>query len=215
MSDTDYRNYGWVRDNDIISAGYWETFTKNFAQAFTKLGKYPKSKFGEFMIEVYDSNLEDKLQIADIIVFARGTIKSPIVTKIVQIYEYDSKQLDKYRRYIYDLGRRGIQPEVGEFFELYRNTDFANNVKISKSDGENDRYSEQFGTYGERSSRATEETSEIGKASRELDVITHMDAVAIAEGREMYEGKAPTDRERLANALESITENDKEREKLK
>ena len=42
-----------------------------------------------------------------------------------------------------------------------------------------------------------------------------MDAVAIAEGREMYEGKAPTDRERLANALESITENDIERKKLK
>ena len=42
-----------------------------------------------------------------------------------------------------------------------------------------------------------------------------MDAVAIAEGREIYEGKAPTDRERLANAFESITENDIERKKLK
>ena len=53
-----------------------------------------------------------------------------------------------------------------------------------------------------------------GKASRELDLITYMDEEAIREGREMDEGKAPTDRERLANALESITENEIEKKKL-
>lgn len=215
MSDEDYRNFGWVRDNDVISAGYWKTFTTNFAQAVTKLGKYPKSKFGEFMIEVYDFDLEDRLQISDIIVFAKGTIKSPVVTKIIQIYEYDSKQLDKYRRYIYDLGRRGIQPQAGEFFELYRNVDFTNNVNIPKSYGENDRYSEQLGIYGGRSSRTTEETSEIGKASRELDVIDYMDELAEREGREIVEPKVMSDREILVNALESIAQDDAERNKLK
>ena len=165
MSPQDYRNYGWVRDNDVINSGYWANFTKNFSQAVTKLQKYPKSKSGEFMIAVYDES--GASEIADVIVFAKGTIESPVVTKIIQIYEYDGKKLDKYRRYLYDLGRRGIQPEVGEFFELYRNTDFTNNVKISKSDGENDRYSEQFGTYGRTSSTTTE--GNIGKASRELD----------------------------------------------
>jgi hypothetical protein len=63
------------------------------------------------------------------------------------------------------------------------------------------------------SERFNEKNEDI-RFSRELDVITHMDAVAIAEGREIYEGKAPTDRERLANALESITENDIEKKKL-
>jgi hypothetical protein len=50
--------------------------------------------------------------------------------------------------------------------------------------------------------------------SRELDLITYMDEEAIREGREMDESKAPTDRERLANALESITENEIEKKKL-
>ena len=50
--------------------------------------------------------------------------------------------------------------------------------------------------------------------SRELDVINYMDAEAIAEGREMYDVKPPSDRERLANALESVAQNDIERKKL-
>lgn len=59
-----------------------------------------------------------------------------------------------------------------------------------------------------------EDISDSGKASRELDVINYMDAVAIAEGRDMYEGKPPSDRERLANALESVAQNDIERKRL-
>ena len=60
----------------------------------------------------------------------------------------------------------------------------------------------------------TSDKNSSGKASRELDVINYMDAVAIAEGREMYDVKPPSDRERLANALESVAQNDIERKKL-
>lgn len=155
-SEKDYKNFGWVRANDIISAGYWKNFTENFAQAVTKLQKYPKSKLGEFMIAVYDVN--ETSGIADVIVFAKGTIESPIITKILQIYEYDEKKLDKYRRNVYDLERRGIQPQVGELFELYRNTDFGDYVKFKTISGENARDNEQLGTDRGAGSGATFET---------------------------------------------------------
>ena len=69
--------------------------------------------------------------------------------------------------------------------------------------------------YLDESSYETTDAFDDGKASRELDFITDMDDEAIREGREMYEGKAPSDRERLANALESVAQNDIERNRLK
>ena len=88
--------------------------------------------------------------------------------------------------------------------------------KVSESDG---RRGAESGAYHSYSNEEVEETlsalrSMYGKASRELDVINYMDAVAIAEGREMYDVKPPSDRERLANALESVAQNDIERKKL-
>ena len=147
------------------------------------------------MIAVYDES--GASEIADIIVFAKGTIESPVVTKIIQIYEYDGEKLDKYRRNIYALERRGIQPKAGELFEIHRNTDFGSYVEFKKISGENARNNEQPGTYGRTSSTTTEgniakasiefsspeEATKTSKASRELDVIDYIDEQAEQEGR--------------------------------
>ena len=31
VDSEDYRNFGWVRANNVINAGYWRNFTENFA----------------------------------------------------------------------------------------------------------------------------------------------------------------------------------------
>ena len=158
-TDEDYNNFGWIRANDVVSEGYWDNFTRNYAEAVYNKRFDRITSDGEYMIEIYDQNLEERLQVIDHIVFAKGSIKSPNVTKILQIYEYDETKLNKYRRNVYDFGRRGIQPEIGELFELHRKADFAAYDQESDS-REISRYSKQLGTERGASSSKTSRVKE-------------------------------------------------------
>ena len=177
-----YDRFGWVRANEVVNSGYWNNFAKNYAEAVYNKGFDRITPDGEYMIEIYDQNLEEGLQVIDHIVFAKGSIKSPKVTKIIQIYEHNENKLDTYRRNIYDVERRGIQQEAGELFEIYRNIDFGAYDKENYS-GEVTRYNNQFRTEragsGSQASRVKKYTfeSEVstqnssledGKASREI-----------------------------------------------
>ena len=121
-TEKQYNDFGWVRDNDVISAGYWKNFTENFAQAVAGKSIYPKTKNGEYMINVYDVYESDG--ISDVVVFASGTIESPNVTRIVKIDSNNSEEIDRARRNIYESARRGIQQEAGELFRFYNKADF-------------------------------------------------------------------------------------------
>ena len=139
----DYENYGWVRDNDVISAGYWANFTTNFAKALNNKNFDRITPSGEYMIEVYDQNLYEKDQVIDHIVFAKGTIESPDITKIVK-FNFDN-EFDIYpkRRNLYEAERRGIRQEAGEIFDIYYKADFIggriNQGNSAKSFGNNNR----------------------------------------------------------------------------
>jgi hypothetical protein len=114
-----YESFGWVRANNILSAGYWKNFTANFADAVANKHYFPKTKSGEFMIETY--NVYDSEGVADVIVVARGTIDSPNISKVVKI-NATQKNLDNARRLIYESAGRGIQQETGELFQFYDKT---------------------------------------------------------------------------------------------
>ena len=118
----EYENFGWVRANNILSAGYWKNFTANFADAVANKYYFPKAKNGEFMIEAYDAY--DNESVADVIVFASGTVESPNITKIVKIDLVYETDIETKRRLLYEIERRGIQQEVGELFRFYYKTDF-------------------------------------------------------------------------------------------
>lgn len=111
-----------MRANNVINAGYYKNFTENFAQAVSNLQKYPKSKSGEFMIAVYD--IYSDSEIADVVVFASGTIESPNITKIIKFNLKDESELDPKRRNLYEIARRGVQPKAGEILNIYYKTDF-------------------------------------------------------------------------------------------
>lgn len=121
LSDEDYHNYGWVRDNNVISAGHWKTFTTNFADAVARDYYFDKTPDGEFMIEAY--NCYDPLSEADVILFAKGTIESPVVTRIIKIKSTISYTIEEARRDIYAFERRGLQSKVGEFLDIYTPSD--------------------------------------------------------------------------------------------
>ena len=148
-SEEDYKNFGWVRQNDVINAGYWRNFTENFAQAVSKLQKYPKSKSGEFMISVYDVYSESEVD--DVIVFAKGTIESPDITKIVKFNLIDESDIYPKRRNLYEAERRGVRTATGEIFDIHYKADYVGGFRKQGNGTESNRNNNELGVKRSRS----------------------------------------------------------------
>ncbi len=162
-TDQEYRDYGWARENGILTADQNADYRSKFAMAKSGQMKFPRSKQGEYIIPVSDIYDSGKEGINNVLVFANGTIDRPVITSIIEIYEYDETSLDEKRRYICACERRGIQPEIGNVFERYNAVDFQD--KRQRSVYESDGDSSDNG-YGGRSSR---ETSEVERGVGEQD----------------------------------------------
>ena len=122
-TEAQYRDFGWVRDNDVLTSGAWKNFTAKFASALSSQTHPPKTKSGEFMIAVSDIDDPQTEGVENKIVYATGTIESPRVSRVLEIDLDDETSLDEQRRIIYALERRGVQPEIGELFHLHAATD--------------------------------------------------------------------------------------------
>ena len=236
----DYNNFGWVRDNNVIGAGYWKNFTENFAQAVSGNQHFPKNKNGEYMIDVYD--VYDSSGVADVIVFTGGTIESPEVSKIIKINSSNSTTIEETRRDIYALERRGIQCKAGGILDIYLTTDFMRDG-VGRVDGsKNARYNNRLNSKRRASEIKTDPIVEFhidedrgtitttyangetiteniseDHASRELDVIDYIDEQAEREGRSRQTSKPKplSNRTLLAEALESAAEKGEERNLLR
>ena len=233
MSDEDYYNYGWVRDNNIISAGHWKSFTSNFADALKRNYKFNKTPDGEFMIEAY--NYYDPMSAADVVVFAKGTVASPDITRIVKINLTNNRDIEEKRSELYAAERKRLRREVGEVFIYYNKSDFFGKRKYKRDSFESIRYNNQLGVKRSRSEITSNPIVEfhideeqntvtttyrngetivenLGKASQELDLIDYINerAEAARNGNELRAYKASEkmlqNRQLLANALESINE---------
>ena len=156
-TEKEYNDFGWVRANDVVNEGYWNNFTRNYADAVYNKAFDKITPDGEYMIAIYDENLKEHLQVIDHIVFAKGSIKSPNITRIIRIYEADETKLNKYRRNIYDFERRGIQQKTGELLELHSKADFGAYDQESYSRKVSE-YSEQLGANRGASSGAAQRT---------------------------------------------------------
>lgn len=123
-TEKQYNKFGWVRANDIINEGYWDNFTRNYSDAVNNKNYDRISFYGEYMIPIYDESLPEKDQVIDHIVFARGSIESPAVTRVIRIYEFDEAKLSRYRSNIYALERERVRQETSELLEVYAASDF-------------------------------------------------------------------------------------------
>ena len=213
-----YENFGWVRANNVISAGYWRNFTENFAQAVSENYNYPKNKNGEYMIDVYDAY--NSSGVTDVIVFASGTIESPNVSKIIKINSSDSYVIEEARREIYALERRGIQQEAGRILDIHIKADILR-LDIGRTNGQEDaRHNNRLNTKRSgsetKANRIVEfhideekgtitttyangetvtESLNNGKASRDLDFVDFLN--------ENINERERSNREILANLLET------------
>jgi hypothetical protein len=71
----------------------------------------------------------------DVIVFAKGTIESPIITRIVKIKSVNFDVIEDTRSDIYETERAGIPSKIGDFLQIYAAVDF-----VGGGDRRGDRY---------------------------------------------------------------------------
>jgi len=199
-TDSEYRKFGWARANNIINAGQNADYRTKFADAKVGRAKFPKSKQGEYIIpvsDIYDAAFEG---INNVLVFAKGTISNPVITSVIEIYEYDETSLDRIRRRIYDSERRGIQQKTGELCRRYNASDFEfrpNQQRIGSESVRNSGNNE----HGERSGGETSTVEEKTKVNYSLKGgISHKElSDTIADAQKGKKGAT----EKLAKYVES------------
>ena len=119
----DYKNYGWARANNILNAGQNKDFTSKFAQAINGYKSFSKTSNSEFMIPVSDI-YGDSEGVNNTIVYCKGTISKPIITRIVKIDADNETELSEIRSDLFEIERRGIQQKTEGIFTVYDRTDF-------------------------------------------------------------------------------------------
>ncbi|MBQ3482598.1 MAG: hypothetical protein IJA78_00290 [Clostridia bacterium] len=144
LTEDQHADFGWVRENDVLTNGEWEDFTSKFAGVLSGSIYAPQTKSGEYMIAV--SDIDDKVHygINNIIVYAKGSIESPRVTRVLEIDLDNETSLDEQRRDIYALEGRGIQPKTGGIFHLHAATDSRYLWDGQGNDSQGSRYHNQL-----------------------------------------------------------------------
>ena len=234
-TEEQYNNYGWVRANNVLTAGYWRNFTENFAQAVENLQKYPQTEYGEFMISVYD--VYSKSEVADVIVFAKGTIESPIISQVVKIDLTQDIDIEAKRSELYASKRKGIRRALGEVFICYDKSDFISERKYERSSSQSYRNNNQLGTKRSRSEIKTNPitqfnvnedentvtytyangetiTESLGEASKELGN-THSRGEKISFSRSTVEGNKDVASKNANDTHVTVTRGLHEKEKAK
>lgn len=179
-TEKEYRDFGWARANDVITASESEDLRSKFASAVSKLSKYPMTKDGDYMISIGE-DVDNK------IAYMNGNIRKPIITRVIEIHIYDETLLSEKRSEIYAAERQGIPQETSAIFTRYNPSDFPyKQWDKQRSGNQNDGYNNQFRTEragsGSQASRVKKYTfeSEVsnqnssledGKASQELDFV--------------------------------------------
>ena len=183
-TEKEYNDYGWARGNEFLSAGENANYRAKFALLKSKQARFPKTQNGEYMIavsDIYDYSLDG---VENVIVYAKGTIDSPIITKVLRIDLYEeSKTLDRRRREYYDAGRRGLQPKAGELCRFNYRTDAVSYEQYERNQFANNRHNGKFGINGETSSGKASQSKEIGRTEEGHIIYYHEDTQELSQNR--------------------------------
>ena len=151
-----YNYFGWARANDVMTAEEYSNFETEFSKAITskEYDSY-KSSANEYMIAVgalYGENEGVKRKI----VFARGTIEEPIITRIVEIDADNETELSDERKRIYEIERRGIRTKAKGILRLYTRFDVRDFATFQRNNDSNTRNNNQLGINRGTSSSGTQ-----------------------------------------------------------
>ena len=148
------------------------------------------------------------------IAYMKGSVEAPVITRVLEIDEYNETKLDETRRETYALEKRGIQQEVGGIFYAYTSASFRRSDYQQRSGIQGKRYNNELGTERGRSSKTAQRAKEIlfddegnkisRKYSRELSFVDYANEATANEEREQL-----TNRMLLARPLESTATEDR------
>lgn len=140
-----YNYFGWARANDVLTAEEYSNFETEFSKAVTskEYDSY-KSSSGEYMIAIgalygADEGVKRK------IVFVRGTIEEPIITRIVEIDADNETELSEERKHIYEAERQGVRTKTIGIFQVNTRFDYADFADFSRNIGSSARNNNQLG----------------------------------------------------------------------
>ncbi|MBO7303807.1 MAG: hypothetical protein J6V09_01100 [Clostridia bacterium] len=144
-TEEQYNSYGWARANDILNVGQNKDYRTKFAEAAKGSNAFAKSKDGEWMLPISDIDDPNAYGINNIIVYAKGTIDKPIITRVLLIKKYNETDLSDIRSEIYALERKGIRQETSGIFILYTRADVPSYENARRSLHEGERNNNQLG----------------------------------------------------------------------
>lgn len=123
MPKEEYNSYGWVRENDVLTSAQYKDFESKFAKALNG-DSYHKTASGEYMIPV--SHKGDRVLdgVEYTIVYAKGTIEKPEITRILEIDENDETNLSRIRSQVYAIEQQGVRKKSDGIFTSYTPSDF-------------------------------------------------------------------------------------------
>lgn len=76
-SEEQYNNFGWVRANNVLTAAEYSALMSNYTGHKHKNDNFPVTRFGETVLHTS--------QYPDVLMYVKGNIRSPQITKILKI----------------------------------------------------------------------------------------------------------------------------------
>ena len=164
-AEIQYNNFGWVRANNVLTPDEYNNFTTEFAKAKTssEYDFYITSR-GEYMIAVGKAYGKHE-GVKNKIVFAKGSIESPEITRIIKISKYNETELDQVRRDVYEIERAGIQQQTKGIFKVYTRFDFGSYGNAGSGLRQGQGYNSQLGTNRGTGGKTAQTTSKGTRSS--------------------------------------------------
>lgn len=152
-TEKEYNDFVWARANNVLTAEENAELRSKFSAAKSNQTNPPKTKSGEFVItlnvRVGNKYYENK------IAYMKGTIRNPIITRIVEIDEYNETKLAEIRSELYALERQGIRRTSEGIFVQYTSVDFGRYEASERSVSAMPRHNNELGVDRGRSGKKT------------------------------------------------------------
>ncbi len=145
-TEEQYNSFGWARGNDILNEGQNEDYKTKFAKALNGDKSFYKTSSGEFMIPVSDINDTQMEGINNVIVYAKGTIDNPIITRVLEIDGDNETILAELRSEIYEAEQQGIPAKTGKLFKVHYRANYGyQQYLLQRSGNQKARHNNQLG----------------------------------------------------------------------
>ena len=154
MPEEEYNSYGWVRENDVLTSAQYKDFESKFAKALNG-DSYHKTASGEYMIPVSHKGDGVLDGVEYTIVYAKGSIEMPEITRILEIDENDETNLSRIRSQVYAIEQQGVRKKSDGIFTSYTPSDFQSYESAKRRALSAVRNSRGVGLYGGTGSAKT------------------------------------------------------------